>query len=83
MVADNYEKHKSELAGQKKRIKAATQRLIDVLASRVRASDETPEKYKLKLLHDDYSNIKILGKSGRHDEIVAVVKGRSTAVSEK
>jgi len=51
---------------------------------RVRASEEeTPEKYKLKLFHDDYSNIRILGKSGKHDdEIIALVKGRST-VSEK
>ena len=79
MVADNYEKLRGELAGQRKHVKAAAQRLIDVLASRVRASDETPEKYKLKLLHDDYSNIRILGKTGRDEEIIAVVKGKSGA----
>ena len=89
LVANHYEKHKGELARQRKHIKAATQRLIDVLAMLVRASEEeNPEKYKLKMLHDDYSNIHVIGKRnggrGRRNEFIAVVKGRSTvAVSKK
>ena len=82
LVADHYEKHQGEVAKQRKHIKAVTQKMIDVLAMRIRASsDGTPEKYKLKLLNDDYSNIKVLGPSGgrRQNEIIAVVKGRNAS----
>ena len=89
LVIGYYEKHQGEVAKQRRRIKIATQRLIDVLAMRIRASsDELPEKYKLRLFHDDYSNIRVLEgdnstrKKPDAGQIIAVVKGRTISPPE-
>jgi len=80
LVAAYFEKHQGEVSKERRHAKAATQRLIDILAMKIRASpEENPENYKFKLLNDDYSNVRILQRNEkRPDEVVAVVKGRMT-----
>ena len=76
LVGSYYDKHATELARQRRHVKAVTQRVIDSLAARIRAQQIDPEKYKLSLFDKEYSNINILGQDKRGIKYVASVKGR-------
>ena len=66
LVAEYYAAHAGEVSSQRKRIRDATQRLIDVLAYQLRAREEDnddptiPEKYRISLLSRDYTNINVV-----------------------
>jgi hypothetical protein len=62
MVREYYRKNGSRVSKQRAHLKSVTQRLIDFMTQSIRNNKLDPEKYKLKLLHNDYSNIKVLKK---------------------
>jgi hypothetical protein len=66
-----YEEHSKELGERRKRIKQATQQLIDKLARYIKGQGYNPEKYEFSLFHSDYDNIKIVGeKRNKHFAII-------------
>jgi hypothetical protein len=70
-VRSYYEEHSKELGERRKRIKNATQQLIDKLARYIKGQGYEPEKYEFSLFHFDYDNIKIVGeKRKKHFAIV-------------
>lgn len=60
MVRDYYITNGGRVSKQKSHLKSVAQRLIDSLTLSVRTNKLDPEKYKMRLLHDDYSNIRVL-----------------------
>ncbi|MGI0090793.1 MAG: hypothetical protein ACREBS_03700 [Nitrososphaerales archaeon] len=78
LVKAYYEKHSGEIATQRKHVKQVNQRVIDKLASGIRARKLDPQKYRFTLLHKDYSNISVVGQHN-DSEYIAVIKGSSIA----
>jgi hypothetical protein len=60
MVRDYYKAHGNRASKQRAHLKSEAQRLIDSLTLSVRSGKLDPEKYKMRLLHNDYSNVRIL-----------------------
>jgi hypothetical protein len=83
MVREYYRAHGSRASKQRAHIKSVTQRLIDLLTVTVRNNKLDPEKYKLRLLHNDYSNIRVLKEENPRNLdrplYVSIVKARSPA----
>ncbi len=81
MVREYYKTNGNRASRQRAHLKSVAQRLIDSLTLSVRANKLDPEKYKMKLLNNDYSNIRVLKeeKPRNMDILVytSVVKARS------
>ena len=57
-VRDYFRSHGDEAKFQRRRVKEATQALIDKLATRVRSSGAEPKKYTFTVLDQGYANIR-------------------------
>ncbi|MHB8568455.1 MAG: hypothetical protein ACYC7D_15620 [Nitrososphaerales archaeon] len=80
MVSQYYKKHADEVTAQRKHVRASVQKLIDVLASGVRANEADPDKYRFSLSNTDYSNINIIGEAKGGSRHIAAVKGKYSRV---
>jgi hypothetical protein len=83
MVREYYRTYGSRASKQRAHIKSVNQGLIDLLTVTIRNNKLDPEKYKLKLLHSDYSNIRVLKeenpKNMDRPVYVSIVKARTPA----
>jgi len=90
LIERYYQSHAGEVSVQRKRIKDATQRLIDVLASQIRAREQGdgasgPEKYEMSLLNRDYTNINVLrvdekgSKKSAMKRYIVAIKGKKVS----
>jgi hypothetical protein len=81
MVREYYRTHGSSVSRQRANIKAQAQTLIDTLTMTIRNEKLDPERFKLKLLHNDYSNIRVLKEESRKGAdlpvYLSVVKARA------
>lgn len=81
MVREYYKAYGNKATKQRAHIKYVTQNLIDVMTATIRNEQLDPERLKIKLLHDDYSNIRVLKEENPKNLdrplYVAVVKARS------
>lgn len=82
LVRDYYNQNMNKISKQRMHIRSVNQRLIDLLTARVRLDKLQPERYKMRLLHNDYSNIRILreekSKSVDRTIYVSVVKAKGS-----
>ncbi len=76
MVAEYYKKHAGEVASQRRRVKSTVQKLINMLASRVRARGIDPQRLRFALSNTDYANIHVLGEEKSGTRKIVAVKGR-------
>ena len=80
-VREYYRTYGNRVSKQRAHIRTVNQRLIDLLTVTVRTEKLEPEKSKIKLLHNDYSNIRILKEENPRNMdrsvYVSVVKARS------
>jgi hypothetical protein len=81
MVREYYKAYGSRASKQRAHIKSVNQRLIDLLTVNVRNNKLDPEKYKMRLFSNDYSNIRVLKEENQKNMdrplYVSVVKARS------
>lgn len=81
MVREYYRAYGNRASKQRAHIKSVTQNLIDLMTATIRNEKFDPERFKIKLLHDDYSNIRVLKEENPKNLdrplYVAVVKARS------
>ena len=81
MVREYYRAYGNKATKQRAHIKSVTQNLIDLMTATIRNEKFDPERFKIKLLHDDYSNIRVLKEENPKNLdrplYVAVVKARS------
>lgn len=81
MVREYYRTYGNRVSKQRVHIKTVNQRLIDLLTVAVRNNKLDPEKYKMKLLHNDYSNVRVLKETNPKNMdrplYVSIVKARS------
>jgi hypothetical protein len=81
MVREYYRAYGSRASKQRAHIKSVTQGLIDLLTVNIRNGKLDPEKYKMKLFHNDYSNIRVLKEENPKNMdrplYISVVKARS------
>jgi hypothetical protein len=81
MVREYYRTYGNRVSKQRAHLKSVTQHLIDLLTVNIRNNKLDPEKYKMRILHDDYSNIRVLKeenpKNMDRPVYVSVVKARS------
>jgi hypothetical protein len=81
MVREYYKAYGNRASKQRAHIKSVNQRLIDLLTVNVRNNKLDPEKYKMRLFSNDYSNIRVLKEENQKNMdrplYVSVVKARS------
>ena len=75
LIDSYYEKHMGEVVKARRHLKAVNQKVIDRLATNIRAQKYDPQKYRFGLSQKDYTNIVIVaeGKKGAR-RYTAVVK---------
>lgn len=81
MVREYYRSNGNKVSKQRSHIKSRAQDLIDILTVTVRTKKLDPAKYKMRLLHDDYSNIRVLKQDAQKNMdrpiFTSIVKARS------
>ena len=63
-VNEFYERNEDRARPERKRIRDATQALIDKLASRIRSTASEPEGYRFTLIDSGYANIRVTKEKG-------------------
>ena len=81
LVTRCYNQHASQISRQRKHIKQVNQRLIDNLASEIRAKRADPSKHTFSLMQKDYSNI-IVQKERGDSQFLVSIKGAKKSESE-
>ena len=81
LVTKCYNEHASQISKQRKHVKQVNQRLIDKLASEIRAKRADPSKHTFSLMQKDYSNIIVQRERGNSQFLVSI-KGSKKSESE-